>query len=216
MLRRQCRSRNHTSFWLYWECYSSPSTCVRNRWVSGRSKGKCRHRNDFRFVHKPNDAVQTVDLLVGVARRWFLGYKRCRDQTFGWVCHVCYQTPDWIAVDRSDGHSVWIRYKQDQEIKVILCEGFWTLLLILKTFFYAPFFPGILKLLKKPNSIYSPVTFWVQIQLQPLTRAGVFPRQWAVTRLDENLLPVCFHHMDVFANLLKRHLEKNEDQKHHS
>lgn len=122
---------------------------MRNRWVSGRSKGKCRHRNDFRFVYKPNDAVQTVDLLVGVARRWFLGYKRCRDQTFGWVCHVCYQTPDWIAVDRSDSRRVWIRYKQDQEIKIVLCEGFWTLLLLLKTFFYAFFFPGILKLLKK-------------------------------------------------------------------
>lgn len=139
MLRRQCRSRNHTSFWLYWECYSCPSTCVRNRWVSGRSKGKCRHRNDFRFVYKPNDAVQTVDLLVGVARRWFLGYKRCRDQTFGWVCHVCYQTSDWIAVDRSDGRRVWIRYKQDQEIKIVLCEGFWTLLLLLKKLSFMPF-----------------------------------------------------------------------------
>lgn len=162
-------------------------------------------------MHKPNDAVQAVDLLVGVACRWFLGYKRCRDQTFGWVCHVCYQTSDWIAVDRSDDRSVWIRYKQGQEIKIVLCEGFWTLLLLLKTFFYAFFFPGILKLLKKNKTL-----FQVQIQLKPLTRAGVFPRQWAVTRLDENLLPVCFHHMDVFANLLKRHLEKNEDQKNHS
>lgn len=149
MLRRQCRSRNHTSFWLYWECYSCPSTCVRNRWVSGRSKGKCRHRNDFRFVYKPNDAVQTVDLLVGVARRWFLGYKRCRDQTFGWVCHVCYQTSDWIAVDRSDGRRDWIRYKQVQEIKIVLCEGFWTLLLLLKNFLLCLFLSWNTKTIKK-------------------------------------------------------------------
>lgn len=56
----------------------------------------------FWLEHTPNDAVQTVDLLVGVSSRGLLLHKRCRDQSFGWVCHIRYQTSDWVTVDGSD------------------------------------------------------------------------------------------------------------------
>lgn len=54
------------------------------------------------LAHEPDDAVQAVDLLVGVAGGRLLLRKRSRNQSFRRLCHVCYQTSDWIAVEGSD------------------------------------------------------------------------------------------------------------------
>lgn len=61
----------------------------------------------FRLSHTPNDAVQTVDLLVGVGGRRLLLHKRRGYQSFGRLCHVCYQTSDGVAVDGSEACYAW-------------------------------------------------------------------------------------------------------------
>lgn len=40
--------------------------------------------NGTRLAHAPYDAVQTVDLLVGIASRGLLLYKWCGDQSLEW------------------------------------------------------------------------------------------------------------------------------------
>lgn len=69
------------------------------------------------FEHKPNDAVQTVDLLVGVSSSGLLLHKRCRDYSFGLVCHFCYQTSDWVIGDGPDTRCAWIKKDKDGKMK---------------------------------------------------------------------------------------------------
>lgn len=53
----------------------------------------------------PDDAVQAVDLLVGVARVSLLLYERRGCQSVGRFHRVRYQTSDWVAVNR--GNVCW-------------------------------------------------------------------------------------------------------------
>lgn len=48
----------------------------------------------------PDDAVQAVDLLVGVARVSLLLHERRRRQRVGRFHRVRYQTSDWVAGNR--------------------------------------------------------------------------------------------------------------------
>lgn len=42
------------------------------------------------------------------------------------------------------------------------------------------------------------------------TCAGVFPGRWPVTGLDKHLLSISLDHVNIFADLLERHLKNNQ------
>lgn len=67
------------------------------------------------LAHTPYDAVQTVDLLVGVASRRLLWHQRSREQSFGGYRHVGDQASDWVAADCSDACCAWTEKREEQE-----------------------------------------------------------------------------------------------------
>ena len=70
-------------------------------------------------TNTPYDAVQTVDLLVGVAGGSLLLYKWCRDQSFGRLRKVGYQTSDWVAANGPDVCWAWMKSGEEQKIDTL-------------------------------------------------------------------------------------------------
>lgn len=54
------------------------------------------------MLFAPYDAVQTVDLLVGITSGRLLLYKRCRNHCFGWFGQIGYHTLNRVIADAFD------------------------------------------------------------------------------------------------------------------
>ena len=146
----------------------------------------CTHTHTHTNKHTPYDAVQTVDLLVGVAGGSLLLYKWCRDQSFGRLRKVGYQTSDWVAANGPYVCWAWMKSREERKIETL--DDCWQIFDVIVNQWPSKFKHLLLSL--------------------SFTCAGVFSRRWPVTGLDKHLLSVSLDHVNIFADLLERHLEK--------